>query len=245
MSARHAGRVSNAVKVAAVVTGLLLAGGAYVGLTSVVDRGQPTSAPSPRSSASAAPTPAPVSPAPSPTAAGPSVAMRRCAHEVRAAEAARVSTQQGVRHWAEHVDAYWGVVRGSLSYNAAQADWDRTRLAGPADLQRFASARGPYDRSRGTCRRVQQQLTGNERARGTACLARADAEAAAVQAARGLLRQWARHQHDMELSRARRISQTESRDRFRILVHEAPAALTVAHRAATAQSSAPACPSRT
>src|SRR3954451_1957124 len=82
--------------------------------------------------------------------AGASGALAACSQKVAAARHVVEVASTGVGHWHTHVQARTDMLDGRISVERMDALWKRTRLAGPADQQRFKSALGEDDAA-GAC----------------------------------------------------------------------------------------------
>ncbi len=108
---------------------------------------QPTSTGSPSSKPSASPT----------KTAKPvgAKALKACQRKVRAADDVLAAAKVGVRHWAIHVQAQTDANAARITPKAMNALFKETRLAGPADHQRYGDALDTYEDLNGSCDKVE------------------------------------------------------------------------------------------
>lgn len=74
-----------------------------------------------------------------------------CAAEMTAAEAEVSAARVAAGHWREHVEARTALLAGKISQATTKSIWKRTRLAGPADIQRLAAATVTRDSTQAGC----------------------------------------------------------------------------------------------
>ncbi len=114
-----------------------------------------SSAAAPASSAPASSTPksTPASgkSSPSDDTAAAQVALKGCRAKVRAAERAVNAAKIGVGDWEAHVKAQEDADVGQLSHSEMDAIWTQTRLAGPADVERYTEAIVAHAKEKGSC----------------------------------------------------------------------------------------------
>jgi len=113
---------------------------------------------------------------------------------VAAAENVVAVARTGVRHWYIHVQARTDMLAGRITYDQMKAEWKRTRLAGPADLERFEAALQEYDEAPGCdLDSVEDSL----RDQADDCAARSEAASTAAAAAQAAMGDWKSHQEAM------------------------------------------------
>ena len=108
---------------------------------------------------SQAPSTAESSPSPSATPsatanAAAAKALTACQERVRAADAVLKEGKTGVLHWAEHVQAQKDYLAGKATQEEMKGRFKKTRLKGPADLDRYNDALATYDDLEGPCGKV-------------------------------------------------------------------------------------------
>ena len=74
-----------------------------------------------------------------------------CQKRVRAADEVVREAKIGIGHWNEHVQAQTDLNAGKITGEQMGAIFTRTRLAGPADVQRYSNAVRSYARAEATC----------------------------------------------------------------------------------------------
>ncbi len=109
-----------------------------------------------------------------------------CAAEMTAAEAEVSAVRVAAGHWREHVEARTALLAGRISQATTKAIWKRTRLAGPADIQRLAAATAARDSTRGGCDTAAGEA-------GKACRHRLTVLAAAATSGNAVARDWKGH----------------------------------------------------
>jgi threonine synthase len=108
---------------------------------------------------SQAPSTAESSPSPSPTtsvtaSAAAAKALDACQERVRAADAVLKEGETGVKHWAAHVQAQKDYFSGKATVEEMKAQFKKTRLKGPGDLNRYNDALSTYDDLDSSCGKV-------------------------------------------------------------------------------------------
>lgn len=159
-----------------------------------------TDSPGPSSSSTAVP-PADAAPTTSPpgdAAPADSAALLDCAERTRAGDDWAAAVAGAASNWETHYQASIGLNSGELSLPEAEADWDRTREAGPADLEEVDVTSTAFDTTADGC----DALAGAERPAGLErqaqdCLARASALDDLRVPAERVLTDWAHHQEMM------------------------------------------------
>jgi hypothetical protein len=109
-----------------------------------------------------------------------------CAAEMTAAQAEVSAARVAAGHWREHVEARTALLAGKISQATTKAIWKRTRLAGPADVQRLAAATATRDSARGGCDTAAGEA-------GKACRHRLTVLAAAATSGHAVARDWQAH----------------------------------------------------
>lgn len=171
--------LTGTVVAAVLVAGGLLVGGAVMlGRIADDDSARPSETVV-RNSGGGAPGPseaAAVTPSADPTTA--------CRAEIAAAEAVVAATRTAATHWRQHVQARTDLLAHRVTLDRTKAIWKATRLAGPADVQRVASADTAFALVRGGCARLP----------GSACKTRLTALAEASRTGHAATRDWQHHQ---------------------------------------------------
>ena len=110
-----------------------------------------------------APSTAESSPSPSATAESASAAAQKafeaCQAKVAAADEVIKQGKIGVEHWAEHVQAQKDDLAGKLTIEEMKAQFKKTRLKGPGDLDRYDDALSAYKDLEGFLREGRRALT--------------------------------------------------------------------------------------
>jgi len=120
-------------------------------------------------------------------------AAETCSQAIAAGERAAAAARDGVEHWEAHVQARTDALAGRISAEEMRAIWKRTRLAGPADLDRFDAAEKRYASVAAACSSAGRRSEPPT----DACRARSVASADAVTAARRTVGDWATHLENM------------------------------------------------
>jgi hypothetical protein len=190
--------------VAAVLVGLVLAPGV---------RDNVATAPSPQAS-SARPTES----LPSPTSSARTASsdedsaqlLKACRKTVTAGDKVLAAARQGMRHWAQHVQAQTDADAGKITVATMNATFHRTRAAGPGDTRRYDHAVQRLGRSKGSCedkagapKKIAKKLA--------ACAERRRAQVPVLAAAEKGMADWKRHLNDMRLADHGQLSRPNQR----------------------------------
>ncbi|WP_410790440.1 hypothetical protein [Kribbella sp. C-35] len=122
-------------------------------------------------------------------------AMSGCARELAAAENVLAAARVGIGHWAEHVQARTELLAGIKP--KVSAIWKGTRLAGPADLQRYDDDAKVLATLSGVCSAV--TATSSEL---SVCKRRAQVVGDALATGRAAMGDWRSHQAAMAAHKA-------------------------------------------
>ena len=87
-------------------------------------------------------------------AAQAATALKRCRAKVRAADAVMAAGEDGMRHWADHVQAQTDAFAGEISVGKMEDIFRRTQKAGDDDEKRYTGAVKAYHDRGGSCRAV-------------------------------------------------------------------------------------------
>ncbi len=170
------------------------------------------------------------------TSASPTAPTNPCAAEVAAAEGEVSAARVATGHWREHVQARTALLGARISQATTKAIWKRTRLAGPADIQRLTAATTAHQRVSGGCADVPG-------AAGKACRQRLSALAAAAAAGHATARDWQAHLAMMATHKAGEMDNQQAQTMWVAAWRAAPANLTAfAHADATLARTAPCHP---
>jgi len=127
-------------------------------------------------------------------------ALKGCEAKVRAADQVMAAGEDGMRHWAEHVQAQTDALAGKITVGKMEDIFDRTMKAGDEDEQRYTAAVKAYRQRDGSCRavggasaQVAKQLT--------RCAGRGRAQRAVLVAAGDGMADWTKHLADMRRSK--------------------------------------------
>jgi hypothetical protein len=126
--------------------------------------------------------------------------LTECQTWVREADRVVREAKAGIGHWNEHVQAQTDLNAGKITGEQMGAIFTRTRLAGPADVQRYTEAVRSYTRAEATCAPAEGSPAEVRKAL-TRCGKRADAQKPVLRAAEDGMADWSRHLADMEASR--------------------------------------------
>ena len=128
--------------------------------------------------------------------------MKGCRAKVRAADQVMAAGKDGMRHWAEHVQAQTDALAGKITVGKMEDIFDRTMKAGDEDEKRYTAAVKAYRHRDGSCRavagasaQVAKQLT--------RCADRGRAQRPVLVAAEDGMADWTKHLADMRRSEAR------------------------------------------
>jgi hypothetical protein len=127
-------------------------------------------------------------------------ALKGCRAKVRAADRVMAAGEDGMRHWAEHVQAQTDALAGKITVGKMEDIFDRTMKAGDEDEQRYNAAVKAYRHRDGSCRavsgasaRIGKQLT--------RCADRGRAQRPVLVAAGDGMADWTKHLADMRRSK--------------------------------------------
>ncbi len=81
-------------------------------------------------------------------------ALKACQSRVRAADDVLAAGKTGTLHWAAHVQAQTDANKSKITVTEMKARFKESRLAGPADQQRYADALSTYKDLSGSCGKV-------------------------------------------------------------------------------------------
>ena len=150
---------------------------------------------------SEAPSTAVSSPSPSVTASPASAAAQKaleaCQTRVRAADDVLKQGEIGVGHWAIHIQAQKDYLTGKATVDEMKARFKKTRLKGPADLDRYDNALSTYKDLEGPCAKVK----GAESVVAVAlakCEKRSKAQGPVMKATAAGMKDWRAHQKFMQ-----------------------------------------------
>jgi hypothetical protein len=87
-------------------------------------------------------------------AAKAATALKGCRAKVHAADEVMAEGKDGMRHWAEHVEAQTDAFAGKITVGKMEDIFDRTMKAGDEDEKRYADAVKAYHNMDGSCRSV-------------------------------------------------------------------------------------------
>ncbi|WP_344018986.1 hypothetical protein, partial [Microlunatus capsulatus] len=124
------------------------------------------------------------------------------------AAAVGAPARTGVGHWAEHVQAQTDADEQRVSVAEMDGIFARTRLAGPADLERWDDAREAHDDADGACAAVDGAAPAQTSAL-QRCADRDDAQRELVRAAGPAMGAWRDHLQDMMRSRMEDVPDAE------------------------------------
>jgi len=190
------------------------------------------------SAADATPSPSPTA-TPSPTA-GPPVAVQNCSKAIAVAEDVLHAGELGMTHWRKHVAAQTDYVAGRATAARTAATWKRTRLAGPADVQRFRAPWARFARMARPCAGV-GSVAAPYKDEARTCLARERVAATAATAMQAVIRDWTDHQHHMAQLRSGDLAAVQAQKMWIQAWRRAPIAQRARVAAQAALDRAPRC----
>ena len=120
-------------------------------------------------------------------------ALDRCINESKAADAVLLAADAGVKDWHDHVQAQTDGNSGKISVSEMNAIFQRTRLAGPAELAKYDSAVTDLQQLGGACDPM-SGAKGRTAKHLDACLDRRKVQDTAMKAAAGAMTDWRDHQ---------------------------------------------------
>lgn len=224
---KHVGS-GGAVAMVVAVLMTLLAGWAAYGMVSGDDN-------------STVPGPGGQSATPPGTGASGRTALAACAAGVSKAEGVVSAASRGVSHWNTHVQARTDLVEGRISEERMRALWKATRLAGPADQERFQAALRQHDGS-AQCSGLRHLPDGLQRAAGD-CVARSKAADQAMAAAQAAMGDWRSHLDNMAAFANGEMTPAEAQHHWVQAWREAPSNISAYQEARAALAEAPRCTS--
>ncbi len=153
----------------------------------------------PSTTPAAATTPTRPTARPTPSAVAPR-ALVACRTKVQAGDAVLEAGRVGIGHWTSHVRAQTEADAQTISQAQMEGRFTKSRLAGPADQQRYTAALRAYDDADGSCRAV-SGADPTDAATLARCEQRHLAQQPVLDATAGVMADWDRHLRDMEHSR--------------------------------------------
>lgn len=125
---------------------------------------------------------------------GPPAALADCASQTEAGDDYLAATQQAADNWEVHYQASVGLNDGSLPLEAAEANWDRTREAGPADVEAYQAATTALDDAGAACAGLAEATVPTEyQERVDSCVARAEVVAEVRTRGDAMMGDWENH----------------------------------------------------
>ena len=131
-----------------------------------------------------------------------------CRAKVEAADDVRDAAEEGVGHWAAHVQAQTDADAGKISLAEMNAVFERTKDAGSDDAQRYRKALDRYHDADGSCRADQDgaAAVAKELRR---CADRAEEQQPVLEAASDAMGDWLDHLQEMRRSESGKIHDPE------------------------------------
>lgn len=163
-----------------------------------------------------------------------------CAQEIMAADAVVAAARIGIGHWNEHVQARTDLLSGRKPKSETSAIWKRTRLAGPADLERYDDALTAYAATRGACAEAGSAAS-PARDDLVACKKRAELLTRALRAAGDGMGDWRSHQRAMAAHNAGEFDAIHAQELWVAAWTAAPVNIRAFYAADGRLSAAPAC----
>jgi hypothetical protein len=177
-------------------------------------------------------------PSAGPSAAAPK-AVRTCATGLERAEKVVTAASLGVKHWSIHVQSRTDMLQGRMSVTMMDAMWKRTRLAGPADQQRFHAALDSYQPTSACAKLATLHKVDETRAHD--CATRYADASQAVGAAKAAMADWKSHLDNMAAFAANRMTAAQAQTLWVEAWRNAPPHIHAYQTARTALEKAPAC----
>ena len=119
-------------------------------------------------------------------------ALKACQRRVRAADDVMAAAKIGVAHWTTHVQAQTDANARKISAAQMSALFKKTRLAGPADHQRYEDALSEYKDLKGSCAAV-DGAPANVASKLSKCAERAKAQKPLMAAGADGMADWKSH----------------------------------------------------
>lgn len=135
------------------------------------------------------------------SSAGAARPVAACRSESAAGAKLVASYDRGIGHWKEHVEGQTAADDGEISSDRLSAIFTRTRLAGPADMKRWAAAERAYDDVAGTCAEQAKQAAKATRS----CRRLIEAQTSLIKVADPAMKDWESHLADMARSRSQAV----------------------------------------
>ena len=127
-------------------------------------------------------------------------ALKSCQAKVQAADEVMAAGKDGMRHWAEHVQAQTDALAGKITVGKMEDIFDRTMKAGDEDEKRYNAAIKAYRDRDGSCRSV-AGASPQVAKRLTRCAHRGRAQRPVLVAAGDGMADWTKHLADMRRSK--------------------------------------------
>ena len=125
-------------------------------------------------------------------AAQAAAALKRCQAKVRAADAVMAAGEDGMRHWADHVQAQTDAFAGEISVGKMDDIFRRTQKAGEDDAKRYTGAVKAYHGRGGSCRAA-AGASGQVSRQLARCANRGKAQRPVLVAVRDGMTDWTKH----------------------------------------------------
>lgn len=248
--ARRSGRLV-AIIIAAVV---VIAGGTAAAIAVSVNNGKsdtPKTATSEAGGNATTPAPTPTtttvppstSPSPSPTPSpsgdsGAAAALQKCRVTIGAADATVAAARTGAAHWTVHTQARTDFLAHKITLAQTNAEFKRTKLAGPSDQRTFADALAAYEQVANGC----NGLSTSSQPAAATCATKAAALHTTVVAGQAVMKDWASHLNNMALHADHEMSATQARNEWIAAWKDAPPHLNAFSAADSASTKTPSCP---
>lgn len=157
-----------------------------------------------------------------------------CVAELESAEAVVSAARTGIRHLKKHVDAHQAWIDGRISEEKKSAQYKRTRLLGPGDIDRYQDARASYTS-------LEADAGGECESVGKACRRRMRTIVASIDAAELGMSHWEAHLTNMADFAAGKFDATTANERWDETRAQMPAMTTPWDDAERALDRAPTC----
>lgn len=164
-----------------------------------------------------------------------------CAADLEAADHAVAVAAAGVQHWSVHVEARTRMLDGDISPRAMTAIYERTRLRGVTDHERFDAALRPVEGGV-PCAELRSLNSESAGPAGPDCVARSLAAIEALAAARAVMADWQSHLHHMESYDDGGMTSGTAQRLWITAWREAPGNITAYRQSRRTLARAPSCP---
>lgn len=157
-----------------------------------------------------------------------------CVAELESAEGVASAARTGIRHLKKHVDAHQAWIDGRISEEKKSAQYKRTRLLGPGDIDRYQDAKASYTN-------LKADVGGECASVGKACRRRMRTITASIDAAELGMSHWEAHLTNMADFAAGKFDATTANEKWNQTRAQLPAMTKPWDDAKRALDRAPSC----